>query len=96
VQIEREFQEMSATTNAAAAGAKLPFGFGVGAFRDSSFPVFPSFPVLHKVHYEIFGTVIPSVFRNQEADPYLFQVRNGVAPKRSLVNNIPVYTRSRK
>ena len=47
---------------------------GLVAFRDESFLVSPTFPVLHRLHFEVFSSILPSVFENQEADPFLFQV----------------------
>ncbi|KIK51182.1 glycosyltransferase family 2 protein [Collybiopsis luxurians FD-317 M1] len=53
----------------------LPFGFGCVAFTDTSFPGMPTFPVIHRTHMEIFnGEVIPSIFINQDGDPFLFQL----------------------
>ncbi|MEI6343602.1 MAG: glycosyltransferase [Verrucomicrobiota bacterium] len=53
----------------------LPFGFGCVAFRDETFPGFPTFPVLHRRHFDVFeGDVFPSDFINQDADPFLFQI----------------------
>ncbi|KAL0564362.1 hypothetical protein V5O48_017684, partial [Marasmius crinis-equi] len=50
-------------------------GFGCVAFTDVSFPGMPTFPVIHKIHMEIFGgEVVPSVFVNQDGDPFLFQL----------------------
>jgi hypothetical protein len=37
----------------------LPFGVGCVAFRDEAFCVFPTFPVLHRTHLEIFGDLFP-------------------------------------
>lgn len=44
----------------------VPYGFGCVTFRDLSFPGFPTFPVISRVHLDIFkGDVIPSEFVNQ-------------------------------
>lgn len=51
-----------------------PVGFGVLCFTDVKSPGFPSFPVLHKTHMEIFPEVLPEAFVNQDADPWIFQV----------------------
>ena len=49
-------------------------GFGCVAFTDTSFPEMPSFPVVSKVHMDIFTEVIPDCFINQDGDTYLFQL----------------------
>ena len=49
---------------------RLPFGFGCVAIRDESFEVFPSFPVMHRKHLEVFGDeLFPRELRNQHGDP---------------------------
>ncbi|KAF7799107.1 hypothetical protein EIP86_010337 [Pleurotus ostreatoroseus] len=53
----------------------VPIGFGCVAFTDTTFPGMPTFPVLHRIHLDIFqGQVVPDVFINQDGDPYLFQL----------------------
>jgi nucleoside-diphosphate-sugar epimerase/GT2 family glycosyltransferase len=53
----------------------VPFGIGCVAFTDLAFPGMPTFPVVHRVHMEIFdGVVVPEVFVNQDGDPFLFQL----------------------
>lgn len=53
----------------------LPFGFGCVAFADGAFPGFPTFPVLHRTHFDVFaGRAFPTSFKNQDADPFLFQL----------------------
>lgn len=53
----------------------LPFGFGCPWWNDEGFRGFPTFPVVGKMHYKIFGSLIPSArrssFVNQDLDPYL-------------------------
>mmetsp|Transcript_5515 Transcript_5515/g.16851 ORF Transcript_5515/g.16851 Transcript_5515/m.16851 type:complete len:1085 (-) Transcript_5515:135-3389(-) len=49
-------------------------GFGCVCLRDECFPGFPTFPVIGRTHYEIFGQVVPAVFVNQDFDPFLYQV----------------------
>ena len=49
-------------------------GFGCVAFTDTSFPGMPTFPIVSKVHMDLFGEVIPDSFINQDGDPYLFQL----------------------
>jgi glycosyltransferase involved in cell wall biosynthesis len=51
--------------------------FGCVCFDDLNFPGFPTFPVLSRTHFEIFGAdgIFPqNVFKNQDADPFLFQI----------------------
>ncbi|RIA89158.1 glycosyltransferase family 2 protein [Glomus cerebriforme] len=54
---------------------KVPCGFGCVTFTDTSFHGFPTFPVIGRVHLDIFnGDVLPmNTFQNQDGDPYLFQ-----------------------
>lgn len=53
----------------------LPFGLGCVSFTDVSFPGMPTFPIVHKTHMEVFGgEVVPSIFINQDGDPFLFQL----------------------
>lgn len=53
----------------------LPLGFGCIAFTDVTFPGMPTFPIIHRLHLDIFdGEVIPPSFINQDGDPYLFQL----------------------
>jgi nucleoside-diphosphate-sugar epimerase len=72
----------------------LPFGFGCVAFADSAFPGFPTFPVVHRTHMDIFaGRIFPSTFKNQDADPFLFQVYRAfgaatLTPHARLTNTI--------
>lgn len=62
------FAQLAATSN-------FPFGFGCVAFHDLAFPGFPTFPVLHKTHFAVFGpTIFPAHFVNQDADPFVFEV----------------------
>jgi GT2 family glycosyltransferase len=62
------------------------FGFGCPWWNDTSFPGFPTFPVVGKAHYEIFGSLIPSwrkdCFVSQDFDPYLqrLYLKFGAAP----------------
>ncbi|CAE6419708.1 unnamed protein product [Rhizoctonia solani] len=52
-----------------------PHGLGCVSFTDVTFPGMPTFPVIHRVHMEIFdGEVVPEVLINQDGDPYLFQL----------------------
>eukprot|EP00892_Ulva_mutabilis_P003593 jgi/Ulvmu1/1605/UM111_0034.1 len=52
----------------------LPYGCACVAVRDYSFAAFPTFPVLHRRHLEVFGDVFPGPFRNQHGDPFLWEV----------------------
>ncbi|KAJ7915011.1 glycosyltransferase family 2 protein [Mycena leptocephala] len=66
--IHQTFQDLSRKTES-------PHGFGCVAFTDISFPGMPTFPVVHRLHMDIFeGSVIPSSFINQDGDPFLFQL----------------------
>jgi glycosyltransferase involved in cell wall biosynthesis len=76
---------------------KVPFGFGLAAWNDKTFPGFPSFPCVGRAHYHIFGALIPkhrqSIFVNQDLDPYLQHLyfKFGAAPfvsEASLVNKV--------
>lgn len=53
---------------------QLPFGCACVAIRDETFGCFPTFPVIHRLHMEVFGQLFPPEFRNQHGDPYLFEV----------------------
>ena len=48
------------------------FGFGCIALNDRQAPGFPTFPILHRLHYEPNGKVFDEDFVNQDADPFLF------------------------
>ena len=53
---------------------QVPFGFGCVLFEDESSIGFPSFPVVTRVHMEIFPSQwCPKQFINQDADPYLYE-----------------------
>lgn len=64
----RSFLDISTRIN-------VPFGFGCPFWNDTSFPGFPTFPCVGKIHYKIFGGLIPEhrreSFVNQDLDPYL-------------------------
>jgi hypothetical protein len=60
------------------------------AFRDATFPVFPTFPVVHRSHLR---GLLPPPFVNQHGDPFLFQLyrRLGAAefaPTAALENTV--------
>lgn len=66
--IEKQFASI-------ARNRKLPFGAACVALYDESFPGFPTFPVVHRWHYETFDRVLlPSTFDNQGGDPFLFEL----------------------
>lgn len=70
--VEAEFHDL-AHTQGSASQLGL-YGLGCVALRDSSCPNFPSFPVLRRLHVDIHGTLLPPVFVNQDADPFLFAI----------------------
>jgi len=51
-------------------------GYGIEAFNDIAFPNFPTFPVLHRSHFDCFKRLLPDGFAkaNQYGDPFLYQV----------------------
>lgn len=63
-----------------------PFGFGCPWWNDITFPGFPTFPAVGRIHYDIFGSLIPKhrtgKFVNQDLDPYLqrLYLKFGAAP----------------
>jgi LPS sulfotransferase NodH/glycosyltransferase involved in cell wall biosynthesis len=85
-EVEIEFSKISTRTG-------LPLGAACVALRDASFPAFPTFPVVHRFHFETFGELFPDEFFNQHGDPFLFQLyrRFGAAcfaPTASLRNTV--------
>jgi hypothetical protein len=53
----------------------LPYGAACVALHDESFPGFPTFPVVHKWHFQTFQDILlPPQFDNQGGDPYLFEL----------------------
>jgi LPS sulfotransferase NodH len=58
----------------AASERGMPFGCACVAIRDRAFPNFPTFPVLHRLHLDVFGKLFPQQFFNQHGDPFLFEV----------------------
>eukprot|EP00698_Gefionella_okellyi_P005530 TRINITY_DN15042_c0_g1_i1.p1 TRINITY_DN15042_c0_g1~~TRINITY_DN15042_c0_g1_i1.p1 ORF type:complete len:652 (+),score=106.04 TRINITY_DN15042_c0_g1_i1:149-2104(+) len=53
---------------------QIPRGFGIVCLNDLSHPGFPTFPVIHNTHLQIFDDVFPQLFINQDADPFLYAV----------------------
>jgi hypothetical protein len=68
-EIEEKFLDISHKRN-------LPFGIACVAFQDTAFPVFPTFPVIHRRHIlEVYqGNLFPPEFMNQHGDPFLFEI----------------------
>lgn len=65
----------------------LPFGVACVAIRDASFPSFPTFPVVHRSHLEIFGgRLFPDELINQHGDPFLFEIYRRWGASRFTVN----------
>jgi hypothetical protein len=55
--------------------SKQPFGFGCVALLDESFPAFPTFPVVHRTHFEIFPEeIFPSSFSSHSAEAFVFEL----------------------
>lgn len=73
---------------------QCPFAFGCPYWNDRTFPGFPTFPVVGRQHWSIFGSLIPpsrkNLFVNQDLDPYLqrLYLKFGAAPpmKATLTN----------
>ena len=65
--IENIFEEISRERS-------LPFGAACVAFYDEAFRGFPTFPVLHRWHFEAHGHLLPHQFENQGGDPFLFEL----------------------
>jgi glycosyltransferase involved in cell wall biosynthesis len=63
-----------------------PLWFGCPWFNDRTFPGFPTFPIVGRLHKDIFNGLIPenrrSSFCNQDLDPYLqrLYLKFGAAP----------------
>jgi len=53
----------------------LPYGCACIAVRDKNFEGFPTFPVIHRFHFDAFdGELFPDEFLNQHGDPFLFEI----------------------
>ncbi|KAG5191348.1 nucleotide-diphospho-sugar transferase [Tribonema minus] len=71
---ERHYKDIAADVFTSKRDQQQFFGFGCVAFTDSSCKNFPSFPILHRLHWQMNGnTILPDEFINQDADPFLFQ-----------------------
>ena len=69
------FDEVVKVFSTIAGTQDVPFGFGCVALHDIGAPGFPTFPVVHRIHMDIFnGNVIPPVFINQDGDPFLYNL----------------------
>ena len=67
-EIERSFRSIASKWH-------LPLGLACVCVQDVSFPVFPTFPIMHKAHLEVFcGALFPPAFINQHGDPFLFEL----------------------
>ena len=68
--VETEFESIRTQLPSA------PHGFGCVALLDTGAPGFPSFPIIGRVHMDIFkGKIIPpNQFVNQDGDPFLFHL----------------------
>jgi glycosyltransferase involved in cell wall biosynthesis/LPS sulfotransferase NodH len=65
--VVKRFEEIAHATG-------LPFGAACVAMHDTTFPGFPTFPVIHRWHMKNFGLLLPRQFVNQGGDPYLFEL----------------------
>eukprot|EP00588_Corethron_pennatum_P030414 CAMPEP_0194311960 /NCGR_PEP_ID=MMETSP0171-20130528/8886_1 /TAXON_ID=218684 /ORGANISM="Corethron pennatum, Strain L29A3" /LENGTH=960 /DNA_ID=CAMNT_0039066277 /DNA_START=458 /DNA_END=3340 /DNA_ORIENTATION=- len=67
-EVETCFRNISAETG-------LPFGCGCVAIQDEAYQTFPTFPVMHRLHLDVFkGELFPPEFRNQHGDPFLYEI----------------------
>lgn len=59
-------------------------GYGIEAFNDVAFPGFPTFPVLHRSHFDCFKRLLPDGFAsaNQYGDPFLYQMYEAIGAAR--------------
>ena len=55
--------------------AALPASeLGCVAPRDAADPSLATFPIVTRCHFQVFDWLVPTVFVNQDADPYLYEV----------------------
>ena len=52
----------------------IPFGYGCVALNDIKNPGFPSFPVVHRNHIELFNGFCPNKFITNDGDPWVFEL----------------------
>lgn len=59
-------------------------GYGIEAFNDVAFPGFPTFPVMHRSHFDCYKRLLPDGFANanQYGDPFLYQVYEAIGAAR--------------
>lgn len=59
-------------------------GYGIEAFNDVAFPGFPTFPVMHRSHFDCFKRLLPDGFANanQYGDPFLYQMYEAIGAAR--------------
>lgn len=67
-------EEIEGQFAAVARRTGLPYGAACVAFRDVAYPCFPTFPVMHRIHWHVFGCLFPKLFINQHGDPFLFEL----------------------
>ncbi|CAG8615766.1 14064_t:CDS:1 [Racocetra persica] len=54
---------------------KVPRGFGTVAFTELTFPGFSTFPIISRIHIDIFESKpFPQIFTNQDVGSYIFQL----------------------
>jgi glycosyltransferase involved in cell wall biosynthesis len=68
------YQEVKCLFKNIAEKNKTPFGIGCVSLKDITSPNFPTFPIVHRKHIELFGEIFPNDFVNQDADPYLHEL----------------------
>jgi hypothetical protein len=67
------YKALAEATFETAEQAALFRGFGCVAFTDTACPNFPSFPIVHRLHWEMHNKrMFPELFVNQDADPFIF------------------------
>eukprot|EP00798_Chlamydomonas_sp_ICE-L_P013707 gene13703-19599_t len=74
---------------------QLPLGCACVSFRDTTFPVFPTFPVMHRYHLDVFsGFLFPPSFVNQHGDPFLCnpELLGKIAALKTSSNRASVHT----
>ena len=52
----------------------IPYGYGCVALNDIKNPGFPSFPVVHRNHIELFNGFCPENFVTSDGDPWVFEL----------------------
>jgi hypothetical protein len=70
-------QQVLQTFDEISVDLKLPpelSGFGCVSLKDLQASGFPTFPVIHKLHFQLNKELFSDSFVNQDADPFLFQL----------------------